>query len=89
MNDMIAFFAAEYNEENWKAFADCAAEADVRIEGIEQDIVNTVIGVLGREAGHNWLHTPLTQFDRKTAIELAQTAAGKKALKAFIMRLPC
>lgn len=89
MNDMIAFFAAEYNEENRKTFADCAAESDVCIDGIEQDIVNTVIGVLGRETGYNWLHTPLTKFDGKTAIELTQTAEGKKALKAFIMRLPC
>ncbi len=83
--DMIDFFAKEYNENDWKEYSECFPEADITVDGVSQDVVNPVICLTG---SMEWLHTPLTVFDGKTAVELEQTKEGKKALRAFIMRLP-
>lgn len=85
---MIDFLANEYNEDGWNVFANCFEDLNIRIEGIPQDIVNSVLTILGSEDGYNWLHKPLHKFNGKSAIELLKTSEGNKALKAFIMRLP-
>lgn len=83
--DMIDFFAKEYNENDWKKYSECFHKADIKVDGVSQDVVNPVICLTG---SIEWLHTPLTVFDGKTAVELEQTETGRKALRAFIMRLP-
>ncbi len=89
MADMTAFFAAEYNEEHWNNFASIN-HSDTQIDGIPQDVVDAVLGVLGDNVGYDWLTcTPLRQFGGKTAIELLKSSEGERALKAFIMRFPC
>lgn len=88
MMDMLEFFADEYKENNWNDYANCFDELDIQIEGVPQDIVNAVLTVLGAE-GYDWLHRPLNQFNGKSALDLLKTHKGEKALKAFIMRLPC
>jgi len=90
MTDKITFFSREYNEEHWKAYAASFAETDTHIAHIPQDIVNAVVGLLGSEAGVKWLtDTPLTQLNGMKAADILQMPSGEKALKAFIMRLPC
>lgn len=90
MSDTIFFFSDEYNEEQWRAYANSFAPADVHITGVSQDIVNAVVGLLGNEAGEKWLtETQLTQFDSKKATDILRTPMGARALKAFIMRFPC
>ena len=83
---MIEFFADEYKEENWTAYANNFDEVNIHIEGIQQDIVNAVVGLLGDDTGYNWLHAPL--INGKNALDLLKTKKGEQALKAFIMRLP-
>lgn len=86
--DMIEFFADVYKEENWTAYAKYFDNVNIYIDGIPQDIVNAVVGLLGDDTGYNWLHTPLHQFNGKNALDLLKTKKGERALKAFIMRLP-
>lgn len=86
--DMLDFFADEYKEDDWNDYANCFDELNIHIEGVPQDIVNAVLTVLGAE-GYDWLHRSLNQFNGKSALDLLKTPKGEKALKAFIMRLPC
>lgn len=84
----LDFFADEYNQDNWSEYAQCFKQVDVSIEGVSQDIVNAVCTILGMESGIEWLKTPFSLFEGKSAIELVKTKKGCKAIKAFIMRLP-
>ncbi|MDE6540241.1 MAG: MbcA/ParS/Xre antitoxin family protein [Ruminococcus sp.] len=83
-DNMVDFFANEYNEENWKEYSKCFPETYITVDGVSQDVVKPVIHLVGVK----WLNTPLTALDGKTAIELEQTETGRKALRAFVMRLP-
>lgn len=86
--DKIDFFADEYSKNAWQRFARCFKQVDIVIEGIPQDIVNAVCGILGINTAVNWLKTPLNSLEGKTAVELVQYEKGCQALKALIMRLP-
>ncbi|MCM1315296.1 MAG: hypothetical protein NC205_07860 [Prevotella sp.] len=84
-DNKIDFFAHEYNEKNWKEYSECFPETDITVNGVSQDVVNAIVVLTSVE----WLHIPLKSVDGKTAVELEQTEKGRKALRAFIMRLPC
>lgn len=86
--DELVFFANEYIEEDWKAYAKCFNNVNITIDGIPQDIVNAVLTVLGSATGLNWLKSPLSAFNGQTVSELVLTENGEKAIKAYIMRLP-
>jgi len=88
MMDMLEMFFSEYEDESWNRYASCFEKLNTQIEGVPQDIVNAVLTILGETEGYDWLHTPLRKFEGKSAVELAKTEKGQKALKAFIMRLP-
>lgn len=85
----IDFFAHVYNEKNWKEYSECFPETDITVNGVSQDVVNAIVVLLGRKTGVEWLNISLTAVDGKTAFELEKTETGRKALRAFIMRLPC
>ena len=86
--EIFDILVEEYSEKNWRNYSSCFVDVDTRIDGVPQDIVNAVITILGETAGCKWLSTPLRKLNGKTAIELAQTDEGRKALKSYIMRLP-
>ena len=86
--NLIEVLVNEYDEKNWENYASLFEDADKRIEGIPQDVVNVVFGVLGDKTGYSWLLMPFDVFDGKTASDLLKSPEGAKALKAFIMRLP-
>lgn len=86
--DMFEFFASEYKEEEWNKYAKCFDKLNVYIEGVQQDIVDAVLAILGSDEGYNLLHTPLHKFLGKSALDLVKTIKGERALKAYIMRLP-
>ncbi len=85
--DDIDFFSNEYKEENWNDFVKTVEPAELKVEGIPQDIVNVLVFTIGLQA-KEWLQTPFPNFNNKTALELLKTEKGTKALKAFIMRIP-
>ncbi|MDE6672015.1 MAG: MbcA/ParS/Xre antitoxin family protein [Ruminococcus sp.] len=88
-NNKTDFFANEYNDKDWKKYSECFPETDITVNGVSQDVVNAIVVLLGKKYGVEWLHIPLTAVDGKTAVELEQTEKGRKALRAFIMRMPC
>lgn len=45
--DMIGFFADVYKEENWTVYANCFDDVNIYREGVLQDNVNAVVGLLG------------------------------------------
>jgi len=85
---MLELLFHEYEEEAWNSYASCFEIVNVQIDGVPQEIVNAVCGILGERTGYDWLHKPLHNFNGKSAVELVKTEKGEKALKAFIMRLP-
>ncbi len=78
---MIEFFADVYKEENWTAYANCFENVNIHIDGIPQDIVNAVVGLLGDDTGYNWLHTPLHQF--KKCIRFVKNKKRRASIKSF------
>ncbi len=78
----------EFSEKDWEEYANCYPRTNYFVDGMPQDIVDTVIGVLGVNPGLKWLKTPITSIHNKRALELVKTIEGEKALKALIMRLP-
>ncbi len=83
---MIEFFAKTYNDKDWKKYSKCFPKYDIKVDGVSQDVVNPIMHLVGNV---EWLNTPLKSLENKTAVELEKTEAGRKALRAFIMRLPC
>lgn len=79
--------ACEYREDYWKEFAGLFKEASLRIEGVPQDIVNTLVGTIGEQTAE-WIDRPLPLLDNETARSLVKTEEGCKALKVFITRMP-
>lgn len=83
--DLKLYFLSIYNEKDWCNFASCFEEANIKFDGIPQDIINVLYGIIGSETDI-WLNRCI--FDNNTPIELSKTDEGIKALKAFIMRMP-
>lgn len=91
-NEKETFFASIYNEQNWGGFAHCFEDIDIPLEFgklIPDDVIRALIRILGEDNAREWIEIKLKSVDFKTAIELSKTEQGLKALKAFVMRLPC
>ena len=86
--DETDFFYKEYNEKKWERFLSYVKKSNIKIKGVPQDVVDAVYHALGPNT-KEWLGRPLPVFGGKTAMELLKSDKGRKALKAFIMRLPC
>lgn len=83
----IYFMAREYREDYWKDIVGCFKESSLRIEGIPQDIINVLDGLMG-EAAVAWIDRPLTLLDNETARNLVKTEEGYRALKVLLTRMP-
>ena len=87
MNE-IDFYYKEYSDKKWESFKRYVKKSNIKIKGVPQDIVDATYHALG-EGTKEWLQRPLSVFGGKTAMELLKSDKGSKALKSFIMRLPC
>ena len=85
--DPIDSLATQFKDETWNKFAKTVEPAELKVEGIPQDIVNVLVFKIGFEA-KEWLKRHLTAFGGKTAKDLLATEKGTKALKLFILRIP-
>lgn len=83
---MIEFFAKIYNDKDWKTYSECFQKYDIKVDGVSQDVVNPIMHLV---EDVEWFNTPIKSLENKTAVELEKTETGRKALRAFIMRLPC
>lgn len=83
--ELKLYFSSIYNEKDWHNFASCFEKTNIEFDGIPQDILNVLYGIIGSET-NAWLNRCI--FDGNTPIELSKTEEGLKALKAFIMRMP-
>ena len=87
----IEFYFNEYDEKDWRCFAQCFNEVEIPndiIGKIPNDVLYVLVGLLGIESMKKWITTELKQLDCNTALALAKTDKGLKALKALIMRIP-
>ncbi len=83
----IYFMACEYRDDYWKDIVDCFEKSTLKIEGIPQDIINVLDGLMG-ESAVKWVDTPLQMLDNETARNLVKTEDGYKALKVLLTRMP-
>ena len=88
VTNLIDILVNEYDEKSWIEFVDCFGNYDVKVDGVPQNIINVIVGLLGEDAGIEWLQKPLNQFNEKPVLDLLNDENGEKALKAFIMRMP-
>ena len=89
--DGIDFFLKEYNESNWRSYANCFSSIkapDDLCKDIPLDIVYVLAGLLGVNSMKKWVRKELRHLDSETVEALVTTERGTKALKAFIMRMP-
>ena len=90
-DNKIEFFAEEYKEENWFDFSRCFSniviEKNIKLQ-VPEDVMKSIIGLVGEESALNWIEVRLRQLEFTTAIDLAKSDKGLKALKAMIMRMP-
>jgi len=87
----IDFYSNEFDEKNWRCFAQYFNEVEIPndiIGKMPNDVVYALVGLLGFEGMKKWITTELKQLDCNTALTLATTDKGIKALKALIMRMP-
>ena len=86
--DMYDLLVKEYKEENWRKFIKNIEKSSLRIKGIQQDIVDATVYILGHSAAAEWLRKPNVKYLRgKSPIDVLKEHNGEKALKALIMRL--
>ena len=86
--NMVELLAKEFNADNWRSYSMLFPESELKVENIPQDIVNTLVGILGEKQAIDWMQTELSCIDNMTVPQLVATEKGRRALKALIMRLP-
>ena len=87
MDVLFDILVKEFNKSSWEKLAKSCRKSKTKVKGIPQEIVDVVSFILGENEAEEWLRR--LKIDGKSAIELSKTQNGEKALKAFIMRLPC
>lgn len=87
----IDFFANEFNVEDWSRYSNCFKDivlGDNFLLELPEDVMKSLIGLLGKESAFKWINRGLKQLDGLSAIELSKNEKQLNALKAFIMRMP-
>lgn len=83
----VKILANKYSDYYWRNLTNCFSESSLKIEGMPQDIINVLVGIIGEET-IEWIDRPLHMLDDETARNLVKTEEGCKALKELIMRMP-
>jgi len=90
--EQIKFYADTFNEEHWKKYSSGFENIEIpnKLKNLlPDDVLHPLIYLLGDDVAYVWINKKLHAIDNRTAIELSKTDTGLKALKAFIMRMPC
>ncbi|MBR6384432.1 MAG: DUF2384 domain-containing protein [Lachnospiraceae bacterium] len=85
---MIDFYCKEYSDKKWNNYMSYIKSSHIKIKGIPQDVADALYHTLGNGM-KEWINRPISALDGKTAVQLLASSDGTKALKAFIMRMPC
>lgn len=90
-DNKIDFFDNEFKQEDWNSYSNCfkdiVLDDNMPLE-LPEDVMKSLIGILGKESALKWINLGLKQFGGLSAIELSKNKKQLNALKAFIMRMP-
>ena len=85
----IIELANAYNEKLWKQFSGLFPNSNTEIEGLPKDITNVLCVLIGTEETKKWIKFDLELLDGNSISELVTTDIGTKAVKMFVLTLPC
>ena len=83
----VKIMANKYSDNYWKEIVDCFEVSSLVIEGIPQDVINVLYGLMGENAV-KWVDNPIPLLDNAMARNLVKTEEGYRALKVLLTRMP-
>lgn len=89
ITENILALANAYDEKLWKRFSGNFPDSDTDIEGLPKDIANVLCVLIGKEETKEWIEFDLELLDGNSVLELLTTTTGMKAVKMFVLTLPC